>query len=235
MQDRFRDVSFFCEDFQRLKKEQQLEAQARRWEYEARCWQSRFDAAKQRQGELEAENAELKAKLKLREKQLFERRSGKAAGNGREQANPENQQASRNPRGQQKGKARRNSSRRDHSDLPVRQEYYDVDEAQQCCPVCGQVNPRIASADESEIIEIEVKGYRRKIIKNKRRKGCQCDNGLPAILTAKGPGRLLPRSPYGSEHLGGTVTEQIPLCNPGKSQYRSIGGYRTEFACGNSY
>ena len=159
-----------------MNKEQQLEAQARRWEYEARCWQSRFDAAKQRQGELEAENAELKAKLKLREKQLFERRSGKAAGNGREQANPENQQASRNPRGQQKGKARRNSSRRDHSDLPVRQEYYDVDEAQQRCPVCGQVNPRIDSADESEIIEIEVKGYRRKIIKNKRRKGCRCDN-----------------------------------------------------------
>ena len=42
-----------------------------------------------------------------------------------------------------------------------------------------------------------MKGYRRKIIQKKRRKGCQCDNGLPAILTAKGPGRLLPRSPYG--------------------------------------
>lgn len=197
MPDRFREVSFFCENFQRLNNEQQLEVQARRWEYEARCWQSRFDAAKQRQHELEAENAELKAKLKLREKQLFERKSEKARGNGNEQANPENQQASRNPRGQQKGKARKNSSRRDHSHLPAREEYYDVDEALQCCPVCGQVNPEIASADESEIIEIEVKGYRRKIIRKKRRKGCQCDNGQPAILTAKGPGRLLPRSAYG--------------------------------------
>ena len=197
MPDRFRDVSFFCEDFQYLNKEQQMEIQVRRWEYEARSWQSRFDTAKQRQVELEAENAELKAKLKLREKQLFERKSEKAKGNASVQGNAENQQSSRNPRGQQKGKARENSNRRDYSHLPAKEEAYDVDEAQQSCPECGQVNPLIASEEESEIIEIEVKGYRRKIIKKKRRKGCQCDNGLPAILTAKGPGRLLPRSPYG--------------------------------------
>ena len=197
MSDRFREVSFFCEDFQGLNNEQQLEVQARRWEYEARCWQSRFDAAKQRQRELEAENAELKAKLKLREKQLFKRKSEKSGGNGNKQTSPEKQQVSRNSRGQQKGKSRKNSSRRDHSHLPAREEYYDIDQALRSCPVCGQANPEIARVDESEIIEIEVKGYRRKIIKKKRRKGCQCDNGQPAILTAKGPGRLLPRSPYG--------------------------------------
>ena len=180
-----------------MNKEQQLEAQVRKWEYEARYWQSRFDAAKEDQRELQAENAQLKAKLKLREKQLFERKSEKAKANSSEQADSENKQTSNSPRGQQKGKARENSSRRDYSHLPAKEEYYDVDEAQQSCPKCGQVNPLIASEDESEIIEIEVKGYRRKIIKKKRRKGCQCDNGLPAILTAKGPGRLLPRSPYG--------------------------------------
>lgn len=197
MSDRVREVSFFCTDFQQLNKEQQLEVQVRRWQYEARCWQSRFDAAKERQRELEEENARLKAKLKLREKQLFERKSEKAKASSNGQVGSGNQQASRNPRGQQKGKARENSSRRDHSHLPACEEYYDVDEAEQSCPHCGQVNPLIASGDESEIIEIEVKGYRRKIIKKKRRKGCSCDNGLPAILTAKGPGRLLPRSPYG--------------------------------------
>ena len=89
MPDRFRDVSFFCEDFQCLNKEQQMEIQVRRWEYEARSWQSRFDGAKQRQIELEAENAELKAKLKLREKQLFERKSEKAKGSGSEQVGSE--------------------------------------------------------------------------------------------------------------------------------------------------
>jgi hypothetical protein len=126
-----------------------------------------------------------------------ERKSEKAKGNGNEQANAENQQSSRNPRGQQKGKARENSSRRDYSDLPAKEEVYDVDEAEQSCPHCGPVNPRIASEETSEIIEIEVNGYRRKIIKKKRGKGCQCDTGLPVILTAQGPGRLLPRSPYG--------------------------------------
>ena len=169
----------------------------RKWEYEARYWQSQFDGAKERQRELEAENAELRAKLKLREKQLFERKSEKAKANSSEQADSEDKQPSGKPRGQQKGKARENSSRRDYSHLPAREENYDVDEAEQTCPKCGQVNPLIASEDDSEIIEIEVTGYRRKIIKKKRRKGCQCDNGLPAILTAKGPGRLLPRSPYG--------------------------------------
>jgi transposase len=180
-----------------LNKEQQLEAQVRKWEYEARCWQSRFDAAKQRQSELEAENAELKAKLKLREKQLFERKSEKAKASSGRHADSQDKQLSKKPRGQQKGISRENSSRRDYSDLPAQEEYCDVDEAQQCCPQCGQVNALIAGGDETEIIEIEVKGYRRKIIKRKRRKGCQCDNGLPSIITAKSPGRLLPRSPYG--------------------------------------
>ena len=146
MQDRFRDVSLFCTNFQQLDKEQQLEAQVRKWEYEARCWQSRFDAAKQRQIELEAENAQLKAKLKLREKQLFERKSEKAKGTGSEQSNSEKKQSSRKPRGQQQGKDRKNSNRRDHSHLPVREEYYDVDEALQSCPICGQGNPEISTA-----------------------------------------------------------------------------------------
>ena len=86
-------------------------------------------------------------------------------------------------------------------------------------------NPEIASADESEIVEIEVKGYRRKIIRKKRRKGCHCDNGQPAILTAKGPGTTLAPQSLWSEHLGGTITKQIPLCDTGKSQYCSIGGH----------
>ncbi len=199
MIDRFRDISFFCKDFGQLDAAQQLQVQARRWEYEACYWQSRFDQAKERAKELEAENAQLKAKLKLREKQLFERKSEKNKGKGNErQAGSESKPKSSKPRGQQKGKARKNSSRRDYSHLPVKEECYDVDEAQQRCPKCGQVNPLIASEDQSEIIEIEVKGYRRKIIKKKRRKGCQCDNALPPIITAKGPGRLLPRSPYGA-------------------------------------
>ena len=122
MSDRFRDISFFCKDFQCLNKEQQLEVQVRKWKYEAHYWQSRFDKAKERQRELEEENAQLKAKLKLREKQLFERKSEKAKGKASEQLGSENQQASGKPRGQQKGKARENSSRRDHSHLPAVEE-----------------------------------------------------------------------------------------------------------------
>ena len=197
MMDRFRDISYFCENFQQLDQEEQLKAQVRKWEYEARYWQSRFDQAKEREKELEAENAQLKAKLKLREKQLFERKSEKNKGKGNEQSGSGRNPGRSKPRGQQPGQARNNSSRRDYSPLPAKEEHYDVDEAGQCCPKCGQANPLIDSEDESEVIEIEVKGYRRKIIKKKRRKGCQCDNGLPSIITAKGPGRLLPRSPYG--------------------------------------
>ena len=89
--------SWSAKDFQELNKEQQLEVQVRRWTYEAHCWQSRFDAAKERQRALEEENAQLKAKLKLREKQLFERKSKKAKVSSSEQANPEDKQTSRRP------------------------------------------------------------------------------------------------------------------------------------------
>ena len=80
MSDRFRDISVFCENFGALEKAQQLEVNARKWEYEAHYWLGQFDKAKEREKQLKEEISELKSKLKLREKQLFERKSEKGKG-----------------------------------------------------------------------------------------------------------------------------------------------------------
>lgn len=206
----FKDISLFCDDFDALDENGQLQAQIRKWKHEAGYWQSNFNRAKEREEELKAENAQLRAKLKLREKQLFavksEKKKGRntqqksshgSNGNGNEQKGGTINDQSQRPRGQQPGSSRTNSSRRDYSHLPVMEHEHDLDESEKKCSICGQSHTLLNSTEDAEIIEIEVKAHRRKIIKNKYRKCCSCDNGQAAIITAKSPGRVLPRSPYG--------------------------------------
>jgi transposase len=50
--------------------------------------------------------------------------------------------------------------------------------------------------EDSEVIEIEVQAYKRKIRRRRYRPGCQCEH-LPGILTAPGPAKLIPKGRYG--------------------------------------
>ena len=226
MSDRFRDISVFCENFGALEKAQQLEVNARKWEYEAHYWLGQFDKAKEREKQLKEEISELKSKLKLREKQLFERKSEKGKGKKNETSDCSKDQSQKKPRGQQPGQNRTNSTRRDYSHLCAKEEKYAVDQEDQFCHLCGKENPLINSEDASEIIEVEVKAHRRKIIKQKRRKGCDCNNGLSNIITAKGPGRLLFRSPYGVSIWVSLLLNKFKYCLPvnrSLHQYADIG------------
>jgi transposase len=54
----------------------------------------------------------------------------------------------------------------------------------------------MAGTQDSEVLEIEVKAYRRQVRKQRLRAGCQC-RALPNIVTAKAPPQLIPRGKLG--------------------------------------
>lgn len=79
-------------------------------------------------------------------------------------------------------------------DLPVRHE--DVASAQAHCAHCGLGWRIFPGTEDSEILEIEVKAYRRSVHRRRYKPACQCDR-LPGIITAPPPGKLIARGKFG--------------------------------------
>ena len=156
-------------------------------------WRRRHQDAIEREAKLKEEIAELKAKLRLREQQLFGRKSekGKQAESG--QSN-KNKSEGKKPRGQQKGS--QGHRRRDHSHLPVQEEIHDIPEEQKVCPCCGLPLLPFPGTEDSELIEIEVKAYRRRIKRKRYKPACTC-GVVPGIVTAPPAPKLIPKGIYG--------------------------------------
>ncbi|MDP2811234.1 MAG: IS66 family transposase [Rhodocyclaceae bacterium] len=100
------------------------------------------------------------------------------------------------PRGQQPG--RPGHGRTPPSpNLPVAEELIEWDGAGHCCPNCGLPPLPCAALDEvSDIKEVEVKAFIRRVRRKAYVPGCRC-SGLPPICIAPPVPRLIPRSPYG--------------------------------------
>ena len=79
--------------------------------------------------------------------------------------------------------------------MPAVQEPRELPEDQRVCPTCGQaLTP--SDAEESELIEIEVRAYRRKIRRRRYRRTCTCA-GCPRTFTAPPPPQLIPKGRLG--------------------------------------
>lgn len=150
--------------------------------------------AKERAARLQGEIEELEAKLKLRERQLFERKSecrkaGKSGG-----AQPGERTAGRK-RGQQPGAP--GHGRRLHESLPAVDAEYDLADSEKRCPCCGLPFSEMPGTEDSEEVVVEVRAHRRVIKRKRYRPTCQCPSN-PGIITAPGPAKLISK---GSLHL----------------------------------
>ena len=96
--------------------------------------------ALEREAELKKEIDELKAKLSLRERQLFGKKSEKE---NKSQSTQSKTNKEKKPRGQQEGS--KGHGRRDNSHLPVQEETHDIPEDQKVCPCCGLPTPARSS------------------------------------------------------------------------------------------
>ena len=134
--------------------------------------------------------AELEAKVRLREQQLFGRKTEKTAkgeGTKKKGSGP------KRSRGQQRKAA--GHGRRTHAKLPVVFDERTLPPKECCCPKCGLGYVALPLTEDSEELEVEVKAHRRVIRRRKYRRTCECPD-LPVIVTAPGPAKLIPKGMY---------------------------------------
>lgn len=95
------------------------------------------------------------------------------------------------PRGQQRGRPGHGRTRL--RGLPaVAQEMT----SQARCPQCGMGLSEMAGTQDAEVLEIEVRAYRRIVRRHRHRPRCQCAR-LPGIVTAAPPAQLISRGKLG--------------------------------------
>jgi len=157
-------------------------------------WKSRHAQALERIAELERENERLRGENKKLQAQLFGRKSEKQTTSDRSNhLEGEKETSSKRPRGQQAN--RPGPKRRDYSHLPAVDELVELPPDQCVCPKCGDpLSP--SDAEESELVEIEVRAYRRKIRRRRYRRTCTCQ-GCPRTFTAPAPAKLIPKGRLG--------------------------------------
>ena len=100
--------------------------------------------------------------------------------------------ASPRPRGQQRGTTGHARTRLMH--LPCVEETVELDSPQ--CPACGEPLHVFPGTDDSEVLEIAVRSYRRVIRRRRYRCGCNCAV-VPGIVAAPAPPRLIERGKFG--------------------------------------
>ena len=98
----------------------------------------------------------------------------------------------RAPRGQQHGSA--GHGRTLQTQLSARHEDVTLDKAQ--CPACGLAFNRFAGTEDAQVLEIEVKAYRRVIHRHRYTPSCQC-GCVSGIVSAAAPARLINRGKFG--------------------------------------
>ncbi len=154
------------------------------------------DRAQKREAVLQRENERLRAQLRLREQQLFGRKTETAA--------PPTPTATRRddlprrPRGQQRGQ--KGPRRRDYSHLPAVIEGREVPGDECCCRRCGRPFAPVSGTEDSTILEVEVKAHRRIIRRHRYRPTCDC-GAPPGIVTAPPAPRVIPKSILGASIL----------------------------------
>jgi transposase len=157
-------------------------------------WQAMHQRALEREALLRQENEQLRAQLRLREQQLFGRKTETSAASARTPTAPGSDGPPRRPRGQQRG--RPGPRRRDHAHLPTVCEQHEIPAAQCCCQRCGRPFAPLGGTEDSTILEVEVRAHRRVIRRHRYRPTCDC-GAHPGVVTAPPAPRVIPKSILG--------------------------------------
>jgi transposase len=160
----------------------------------ANYWEALHAQLKEKCARLEEEIQRKDARIRDLNNRAFGKKSEKQSTAKSEKSEPS---TTKLPRGQQQGS--RGHGRTPRPNLPVVNEKIDLPDDKKCCPDCGLSRiPRPALDETSDIIEVEVQAYTRRIHRPAyaRNPGCHCPD-VPAVITAPPSPRLIPRSPYG--------------------------------------
>lgn len=175
----------------------QLRREVRELRQEAGYWKGMFAQAKQKNEKLQKQIDELRAENRQLKDKLYGTKSEKKSSQDRSNQLEDPSQPDSGPkrsRGHQPNTP--GPRRRDHSHLPVVEEPVELPHDQCLCPKCGKLREEMAETEDSELIEIDVRAYRRLIRRKRYRATCDCPE-VPRTLTAPAPAKLIPKGRYG--------------------------------------
>jgi len=185
-------------------------------------YQAMHQRAVARLDQLQQQIDEPRAQLRLRERQLFECKSEKGCSSPPSVPTAATAAPAKRPRGQQRGWP--SPPPRCHDHLLAQEETLDVPAARQRCPACGQPWLPFPGTDDAQLLEIDVRAYRRVYRRRRYRPGCTC-GAQPGIITAPPPPKLIPRSPLG---LSVWVTLLLDKYRSGRPTYHLLDDSRTQ-------
>ena len=189
---------------------------------QAAYWKAMHGRALQREAQLKVENERLQALLRLREQQLFGRKTETSAATAPAASDaPHADSPPRQPRGQRRGGP--SPKRRDYSHLPDVVEDKVLPPDQCRCSRCGQPFADFPGTEDSTILEIDVRAHRRVIRRRRYRPTCSC-GAHPGIVTAPPPDRLIPKSMLGISILVTVLLDKYLFYRP---TYRLLADWRS--------
>jgi transposase len=207
-----------------------------------------FAAAKKREGDLHARIAALEAENRTLKQRLFgtksESRHSADRPGGEPPCDPLAEDAPcgadassaqapspppRRNRGQQPD--RPIPARRDYSHLPVISEEHVLTEQQACCSCCGKPFAPGGYEEDSFIIEVEVKAYRRRIRRRRYLRTCACPD-LPTVVAAPIVPRVLPHSPLGISVWVQILLDKYNYCRATHKQLDDLRSHGLDLASG---
>jgi transposase len=158
---------------------------------ETKC-QRLYEQSQERERLLQEQIGALKAQLSVLEQRLRGRKSEK------KKRHPETGPTSPSATPRQRGQQPTNPApkRRTFEHLPTQEEPCELPADAACCPHCHAPFAPFPGSDDGDILEIEVRAYRRRYHRQRYRKTCRCA-ATPALLTAPPPPKLIPKGYLG--------------------------------------
>ena len=130
-------------------------------------------------------------------------------------------------RGQQRGTIGHGRTIEAH--LSERHESIVLHKAQ--CPQCGLAFKDFAGTEDTQVLEIEVKAYRRVIHRHRYMPTCQC-GCVSGIVTAPAPARLIERGKFGISVWASVLLDKFAYGRPSQRLLQDLGDHGLNMAPG---
>ena len=173
------------------------------------------------QAKLIADLAFAQAQIRDLRKRLFSAKSERKRGSELRSKDS----VSRAHRGQSRGT--RGHGRTLQTQLPARHEYVGIDTPQ--CPRCGLALKIFPGTEDAQVLEIEVKAYRRVIHRHRYVPSCQC-GCVSGIVTAPPPARLINRGKFGISVWTSALLDKFVYGRPSHRLLQDLADHGLEMA-----
>jgi transposase len=187
--------------------------------WSANYWKAQHGRAIEREAVLKEKPKQSQAQIRDLKQRIYGKKSERSK--GKSAASSTTQEGSQRKRGRQKGS--KGHGRTQRADLPVFEEIHDLPPEKKRRSICGDARPQFFKTEDSDIIEIQVSGYIRRI-KRKQYKPYHCEKNLiPGIITAPPAARVIPKSSMGVSLLTEVLLDKFLYCRATNSLCMDFG------------